>query len=94
MNSFCFQLLQRLVSPKNNEPFDLSILPDSAGIKGDVRDVICLRKQDGRVIGFSCKHNRYAVKHSRLSDTIDFGKQWVAVPCSKEYFDTIVPLFS
>jgi len=77
-----------------NEPLYLSLQPDAAGIKGDVRDVLCIRKQNGWEIGLSCKHNHHAVKHSRLSDTIDFGKEWLDIPCSKEYFDRVVPLFS
>ena len=88
------RLEPQLWNPNNNEPLYLSIQPDSAGIKGDVRDVICLRKQNGWEIGFSCKHNHHAVKHSRLSDTIDFGKEWLDIPCSTEYFDVVVPLFS
>jgi len=77
-----------------NAPLYLSLQPDAAGIKGDVRDVLCIRKQNGWEIGLSCKHNHHAVKHSRLSDTIDFGKEWLGIPCSKEYFDRVVPLFS
>lgn len=77
-----------------NEPLYLSLQPDAAGMKGDVRDVLCIRKQNGWEIGLSCKHNHHAVKHSRLSDTIDFGKEWLGIPCSKEYFDKVVPLFS
>lgn len=76
-----------------NEPLYLSLQADAAGIKGDVRDVLCIRKQNGWEIGLSCKHNHHAVKHSRLSDTIDFGKEWLDIPCSKEYFDKVVPLF-
>lgn len=77
-----------------NEPLYLSLQPDAAGMKGDVRDVLCIRKQNGWEIGLSCKHNHHAVKHSRLSDTIDFGKEWLSIPCSKEYFDKVIPLFS
>ena len=88
------RLEPQLWSPNGYEPLYLSIQPDSAGIKGDVRDVICLRKQNGWEIGFSCKHNHHAVKHSRLSDTIDFGKEWVGVSCSEEYFNAVVPLFT
>lgn len=77
-----------------NEPLYLSLQPDAAGMKGDVRDVLCIRKQNGWEIGLSCKHNHHAVKHSRLSDKIDFGKEWLGIPCSKEYFDRVVPLFS
>ncbi len=88
------RLEPQLWEPNGNEPLYLSIQPDSAGIAGDVRDVLCLRKQNGWQIGFSCKHNHHAVKHSRLSDTIDFGKEWLNIPCSSEYFDKVVPLFS
>lgn len=83
-----------LWNPNGNEPLYLTIQPDAAGIAGDVRDVVCIRKQNGWEIGFSCKHNHHAVKHSRLSDTIDFGKEWLDIPCSDEYFNTVVPLFT
>ncbi len=88
------RLEPQLVEPNGNEPLSLSLQTDAAGIKGDVRDVLCIRKQNGWEIGLSCKHNHHAVKHSRLSDTIDFGQEWLGVPCSKEYFDKVVPLFS
>ena len=88
------RLEPQLKNAIGNEPLYLSIQPDAAGIKGDVRDVICLRKQNGWEIGFSCKHNHHAVKHSRLSDTIDFGKEWLDVPCSQDYFNTVMPLFT
>ena len=87
------RLEPQLWSPNGNEPLYLSIQPDSAGIKGDVRDVLCIRNQNGWEIGLSCKHNHHAVKHSRLSATIDFGKEWLNVPCSDEYFSKVVPLF-
>lgn len=88
------RLEPQLWEANGNEPLYLSIQPDSAGIAGDVRDVLCLRKQNGWQIGFSCKHNHHAVKHSRLSDTIDFGKDWLGIPCSTNYFNKVVPLFS
>lgn len=88
------RLEPQLVEPNGNEPLFLSLQADAAGIKGDVRDVLCIRKQNGWEIGLSCKHNHHAVKHSRLSDTIDFGQEWLGVPCSKEYFDKVVPLFA
>lgn len=88
------RLEPQLVESKEHPPLFLSLQSDAAGIKGDVRDVICLRKQNGWEIGLSCKHNHHAVKHSRLSDTIDFGNEWLNTPCSKEYFDKVVPLFN
>ena len=39
------------------------------------------------------KHNHAALKHSRLSQHIDFGNDWFNVPCSKSYFATIKPIF-
>lgn len=88
------RLEPQLWEADGNEPLFLSIQPDAAGIAGDVRDVLCLRKQNGWQIGFSCKHNHHAVKHSRLSDTIDFGREWLNIPCSQEYFGNVVPLFT
>ncbi len=67
--------------------------PDSCGVDGDVRDVL-IQTSSGRLIGVSCKHNHEAMKHSRLSASIDFGKEWMGYPCSKEYFNKITPVFS
>lgn len=88
------RLEPQLWNAEGNEPLYIAIQSDSAGKKGDVRDVMCTRKQNGWEIGLSCKHNHHAVKHSRLSATIDFGKDWLDVPCSSKYFAQVVPLFS
>ena len=66
---------------------------DADGQSGDVRDVIFQRFQPSWEIGFSAKNNNDAVKHSRLGRTLDFGKQWVGVPCSQQYWDEIKPIF-
>ena len=87
------RLEPQLEHPDKNIPLYLSIQADSQGQIGDVRDVLCIRKQNGWEIGLSCKHNHRAVKHSRLSATIDFGEEWFDIPCSCEYFDTVNPLF-
>ncbi|QQY79256.1 HaeIII restriction endonuclease [Keratinibaculum paraultunense] len=87
------RLEPQLENPLDNIPLILTIQEDSAGIAGDVRDVLCIRKQNQWEIGISCKHNHSAVKHSRLSPTIDFGESWFNIPCSQEYFDNINPLF-
>lgn len=71
----------------------ISLQTDSAGIAGDVRDVLCLRGKEWN-IGLSCKHNHQAVKHSRLSDKIDFGKEWFDRPCSQEYFEAVKKVFT
>lgn len=83
----------RLQFPNGDGPLYLGVQPDSAGEKGDVRDVLCIRKGTWE-IGFSCKHNHRAVKHSRLSDTIDFGKDWFGYPCSDIYFSEVEPKFT
>lgn len=88
------RLEPQLQNPSDNEPLYLSLQQDSKGKSGDVRDVLCVRKQNEWEIGISCKHNHSAVKHSRLSQSIDFGMQWFEVPCSEEYFKTIAPLFN
>lgn len=88
------KLEPQLENPDDNTPLFLQIQEDSKGISGDVRDVVCIRKQNGWEIGLSCKHNHTAVKHSRLSYTIDFGVMWFDKACSKEYFIAIEPIFS
>ncbi|MBD5427716.1 MAG: HaeIII family restriction endonuclease [Treponema sp.] len=82
-----------LAFPDTAEPLVLSIQPDSKGKKGDVRDVLCIRSKKGWNIGLSCKHDHEAVKHSRLSRTIDFGKEWLGFPVSRTYNDAIAPIF-
>lgn len=66
---------------------------DSAGKEGDVRDVII--KLDSSEIGFSCKTNHEALKHSRLSKKIDFVGKWGLHPdgCSQNYWEKINPIF-
>lgn len=74
-------------------PLLLTIQSDDKGQGGDVRDVVCLRRQHKWEIGISCKHNHTALKHPRLSATIDFGLNWFNQPCSQTYFDEITPIF-
>lgn len=64
---------------------------DNAGRVGDVRDVI-IQTQQGEV-GVSAKHRNTSLKHSRLSDTLDFGNSWYGVPCSDDYWDAVRPIF-
>lgn len=75
-----------------NGTLRVGLQTDSQGIEGDVRDVLCRKGKDWQ-IGLSCKHNHEAVKHSRLSDTIDFGKEWFGKPCSQEYFKEVRKVF-
>ncbi len=71
----------------------LEILSDNHGKSGDVRDVIAIRLLQKWEIGVSAKNNHKAVKHSRLSSNIDFGDKWLGIKNSKEYFNTITPIF-
>lgn len=71
----------------------LEILADAEGQSGDVRDVIAIRSSQNWEIGVSAKNNHKAVKHSRLSNDIDFGKKWLGKPCSPVYFAAIKPFF-
>lgn len=87
------RLEPQLTYPEGNSPLFLSLQTDAKGQLGDVRDVLCIRNQNGWEIGFSCKHNHHAVKHSRLSATIDFGKEWFNIPCSYQYFIEVGRLF-
>lgn len=75
----------------NTDSLSIELATDALGQAGDVRDVIC-KKGDWQ-IGLSCKHNHEAVKHSRLSGTIDFGDKWFGLRCSAHYFNTIIPIF-
>lgn len=69
------------------------IQSDQQGEYGDVRDVIIHNIQTNENIGISAKNRHFAVKHSRLSEQIDFGAKWLGVHCSENYFKTIVPIF-
>lgn len=76
-----------------NDILQLEILSDHHGESGDVRDVLAIRLLQKWEIGVSAKNNHQAVKHSRLSSKIDFGSKWLGVQTSKEYFDTVKPIF-
>lgn len=88
------KLEPRLKYKDGDEPLVLALQSDASGIAGDVRDVLCIRRGHEWEIGFSCKHNHHAVKHSRLSDQIDFGADWFGYRCSNLYFEEVVPKFT
>lgn len=72
----------------------LELVSDQAGQSGDVRDVLLIRALQKWEIGISAKNNHRAVKHSRLSQSIDFGEKWLGFPCSDDYFNEIQPIFN
>lgn len=85
----------RLVNTVNlSDILTIQLLPDMAGTRGDVRDVLFIRSSQNWEIGISAKNNHKALKHSRLSNVKDFGNAWVGVPCSQTYFNAINPIFS
>lgn len=89
------ELEPKLENPSSGDDvLTLQIVADSLGIKGDVRDVLFIRSSQNWEIGISAKNNHKAVKHSRLSDKIDFGKEWLGLNCSENYFKTIIPIFA
>lgn len=89
------ELEPRLENPVSSKDIlSLQIVADAEGIKGDVRDVLFIRSSQDWEIGISAKNNNKAVKHSRLSDKIDFGKEWLGLKCSDTYFNTVNPIFS
>ena len=84
----------KLVHQSNNrDVLHIMLNEDSDGQSGDVRDVVFQRFHPSWEIGFSAKNNNDAVKHSRLGRSLDFGEQWVGVPCSQQYWDDIKPIF-
>lgn len=68
-------------------------MPDSAGIKGDVRDIDFIvyydKKHEKKIkeIGISCKNNHEAVKHPRITEEPNFAKEWTKgeFTCSQEF---------
>lgn len=92
--NFLIDIEPRLSNGINDKDIlELEILTDSKGQNGDVRDVVVIRSIQKWEIGISAKNNHRAVKHSRLSNKIDFGEKWIGIKCSQEYFNEIKPIF-
>ncbi|MBE8714813.1 HaeIII family restriction endonuclease [Sphingobacterium hungaricum] len=92
--NFLIDLEPRLSNGINDDDvLTLELVSDKQGQAGDVRDVLAIRVSQGWEIGISAKNNHRAVKHPRLSQNLDFGKQWLGLNCSTEYFEAIAPVF-
>lgn len=77
------------------EPITISLQPDTVATRlGDIRDILIIRRAIEWEIGISVKHNHSALKHSRLSPHIDFGRIWADSSCSETYFNEIEPIFT
>lgn len=86
--------LEPLILEDGNDTLTLFIQPDTQGKEGDVRDILIVRRNIHWEIGLSLKHNHFAVKHSRLAKSLDFGARWYGVPCSDNYWRDIAPIFN
>ena len=67
---------------------------DIRGKHGDVRDLVLKNLDKNIETGISVKNRHTAIKHSRLSEKIDFGNQWFGVPVSSNYKSQIAPIFT
>lgn len=93
--NFLIDIEPRLSNGINKKDIlQLEILSDKEGQTGDVRDMLAIRSLQKWEIGISAKNNHRAVKHSRLSNDIDFGQKWLNLPCSNSYFEQIYPIFN
>ena len=85
--------LEPLILDDGDDELELKIQSDDKGKEGDVRDVLIIRRRIEWEIGLSVKHNHFAVKHSRLSKNLDFGRKWYGIDCSEQYWEDIKPIF-
>lgn len=81
------------ITEKSDDLLKLKLQTDNEGKEGDVRDIVISRKDVQWEIGLSIKHNHFAVKHSRLAKSLDFGQKWFNMPCSEIYWNEIKPIF-
>lgn len=86
--------LEPLILEDGDDKLQLKLQEDKQGELGDVRDVIIVRRNIMWEIGLSIKHNHFAVKHSRLAKTLDFGEKWFGIKCSEQYWNEVNPIFS
>lgn len=76
------------------DTLELTLQEDARGQEGDVRDIIIVRDSINWEIGISVKHNHTAVKHSRLSATINFGRDWFGLDNTETYISDVRPIFT
>lgn len=85
--------MEPMIIEKSDDLLKLKIQTDNEGKDGDVRDIVISRKDVQWEIGLSIKHNHFAVKHSRLAKSLDFGQKWFDIACSDTYWNDIKPIF-
>jgi hypothetical protein len=86
--------LEPIILENKADKLELLLQPDNKGELGDVRDILIIRGGINWEIGLSVKHNHFAVKHSRLAKSLDFGGKWFGVKCSAQYWADIAPIFA
>lgn len=86
--------LEPCILEDGDDVLELLIQKDGHGQEGDVRDILIIRRNIEWEIGLSLKHNHFAVKHSRLSSRLDFGKSWYDIPCSAQYWNDVRGVFN
>lgn len=95
------RMVEPILTPSDNLYGVLRAMPDSAGTKGDVRDIDFEIFEDKnyqkliRGIGISCKNNHEAVKHPRITEDPDFAKVWTDghFNCSDKYIEGMIEIF-
>lgn len=85
--------MEPMILDDTGDILEMFFLSDTNGISGDVRDIVLTRSDVRWEIGFSIKHNHFAVKHSRLSSKLDFCNSWFGVKCTPQYWADIKPIF-
>lgn len=85
--------LEPNIIENSSDILNIFIQNDHHGEEADVRDIIIERKDIVWEIGLSIKHNHFAVKHSRIGKTLDFGLKWYDIPCSSTYWNDVKPIF-
>lgn len=85
--------MEPMIIESGDDVLKLKIQTDNQGRDGDVRDIVISRKDAQWEIGLSIKHNHFAVKHSRLAKSLDFGEKWFNIACSSKYWNDIKPIF-
>ena len=85
--------LEPLLFDNRKDTLILEFQKDDAGMGGDVRDIVIKQEKIKWEIGLSIKHNHEAIKHSRLSARLDFGKKWFGIECTNSYWNAVSPIF-
>ena len=92
--------VEPIMQATNDNYVVINTMPDSAGKKGDVRDLVVSFYDDKNhqklvnSIGISCKNNHEAIKHPRLTEEPDFANEWTKkFSCSEEFMASIQEVY-